>query len=143
MIECPTCKVSFSPRHRVCPRCKAYEARLEDRVHYLTDTAETALDQGVSPDEVASKLLEEGVPSLRAHHIVCAGAQKVRRIARRHALVRLLCGLGLLLLASICVVPGFFLWPLGLGISAGILLGAVGAWAFILGIYGLITARDR
>ena len=56
MIECPTCKVSFSPRHRLCPRCKAFEARLEDRVGYLTNTAETALDQGVSPVEVELKL---------------------------------------------------------------------------------------
>jgi hypothetical protein len=146
MVECPTCKISFSPRHRLCPRCRAYEANLEDRAEYLANTAEIALDQGVPLAEVESMLLEEGMPSLVAHEIVCARALKVKRAARRYALVRLLGGSGILLLASILTLVGVFTLPSRIGVrllAAGLFLGAAGAWPFILGIYSLMTGRDR
>ena len=145
MIECPTCKISFSPRHRLCPRCKAYEARLEDRVDYLANIAETALDDGVVLAEVESMLFEEGVPSLVAHEIVIAAAKKVRRAAKRHAFLRLLGGLAILLPASSLLLVGIFILPSPSGVrllAAGLFLGAVGAWPFTLGICGLLTGRD-
>ncbi len=146
MIECPTCKISFSPRHRLCPRCRAYEAKLEDRVEYLANSAETELDRGVGFAEVESILLEEGVPPLVAHEIVSARALRVKRAARRHALVRLIAGSGILALASSLTLVGVFTLPSRLGIrllAAGLFLGAAGAWPFTLGIYSLVTGRDR
>ncbi len=91
-------------------------------------------------------LVEEGMPPLVAHEIVCARARKVKRAARWYALVRLLGGSGILLLASILTLAGVFTFPSPSGIrllAAGLLLGAAGAWPFILGIYSLMTGRDR
>jgi hypothetical protein len=87
MIECPFCKISFSPRHSLCPRCKAYEAKLDDRIEYLGNAAEAALDRGITPADVEAMLVEEGVPPLVACEMVAARARKVKRAERAHGLV--------------------------------------------------------
>ena len=146
MIDCPACKISFSPRYRICPRCKAYEAKLEDRIEYLTDSAEAALDQGAIPADVESMLLEEGIPPLVAREIVSARARKVKRAARSYGLFRLLGALGVVLLGITLVVIGLLASPSGLGswvLGTGLSLAVAGAWPFLLGVYNVLTGRDQ
>src|ERR1700722_2892936 len=111
MIDCPNCKITFTPRFRVCPQCQAFEANLEDRVEYLADSAEAALGHGSTPADVESILLEEGMPSLVASEIVSARARKVKREARSYGLFRVLGGSGLLLAAIMLVIAGFISFP--------------------------------
>jgi hypothetical protein len=146
MIECPTCRTSFNPRHRVCPRCGKYEAKLEERIEYLADTAEIALDQGATAADVEAMLVEEGLAPLVACEIVSARARKVRRTERSYGLVRLLGDLGLVLVASIFIaigalsLPALFGWRM---LAGGVGLALVGAWPLTLGIYSILTGRDK
>src|SRR5579884_277830 len=124
MIECPTCKISFSPRFRICPQCKTYEARLEDRMEYLAESAEAALGRGESPKKIQFLLLAEGLSPQAAGDIVSARVKKVARSERSYGLVRLFGGLGMLLLGSIlmllgvvCLLSGFGVRLLLLGLS--------------------------
>src|SRR5262245_35544002 len=121
MIECPTCQISFSPRFRRCPRCGVYEARLEDRLEHLTRTAEMEIDRGATEAEVVALLVEEGIGRLEAAEIVNAVANKVTRAERRHGLIRLFGGAGLLLLAAVTIAAGMYISPsrAGLYLRAG------------------------
>ena len=92
MIECRACKIRFSPRYRVCPRCKLYEPPAEERMDYFEDLAEAALDRGQSPSEVEALLNEQGVAGLVAAEIVSARAAKVARTERAYGVKRLVGG---------------------------------------------------
>jgi hypothetical protein len=145
MIECPTCKTSFNPRYRVCPRCGTYEAKLEDRIEYLADTAEIALDQGAASADVEVMLVDEGLAPLMASEIVSARARKVKRTERSYGLVRLFGGLGLVLVAGVIAAIGAFSLPSRFGwrmLIAGVGLALAGAWPLTLGIYSTVTGRD-
>jgi hypothetical protein len=52
MIECPNCKISFSPSQRQCPRCKVCKSKLDDPIEYLGHSAEEAIDRGLTPADV-------------------------------------------------------------------------------------------
>jgi hypothetical protein len=144
MIECPTCKIGFSPKFRVCPRCGAYEAKLEDRLEHLEHIAEDALDEGALPHNVEAMLLFEGLPAERAREIISARGKKVRGAARFYGLKRLVAGLGLLLLSAVLLAFVFSSSPPRRKVRAAV--GAVGAavsGAGFLGwgIYSIVAGR--
>jgi predicted ATP-dependent serine protease len=142
MIECPACRISFSPRLRRCPRCNAYEARLEDRLEYLVQAAETELDQGAKTTEIEEMLIHEGLAPLDAVEIVSAQAKKVSRVERSYGLVRLLGGAVLLVLAVTAI--GLGIWgSSGRLVLLGAAVGAIGVWPFVLGVYSTVTGRER
>jgi hypothetical protein len=146
MISCPDCKTSFSPRYRICPRCGIFQPKLDDRMEYLADMAEVALDRGGSPGDVESSLVEEGVPALVAAEIVCARTTKVKRAERSYGLVRLLGGSIILGTASALALGGVLISPSRLGhrlLIAAALVGAAGARPFYLGVYSVLTGRER
>src|SRR4051794_27842574 len=134
MIECPDCKISFSPSHRVCPRCKAYQPTLQDRIEYLADKAEAALDRGAARARVESWLVQEGLPPQWASELVSARARKVRRSARSYGSVRLLVGLGVLLAASVVGLLGLAAFPTRVGklsLGLAVLMALTGARPFL------------
>jgi hypothetical protein len=146
MIECPACKIRFSPRFRNCPRCGTYEAKLEERLEYLARSAEMELDRGATPAEVEALLIAEGIAPLEAVEIVSAGAKKVARAERSYGLVRLLGGAACVFLAAVVVTIGLLLMPSRWGLRlliAGVLVGISGAWPFALGLYSVVTGRER
>jgi hypothetical protein len=146
MIACPSCKISFSPRHTRCPRCQAYEARLAERIEYLAVAAETALDRGVAPADVEAMLVEEGVPRLEACETVATKARKVKLAERSYGVVRLLGGSVILLAGMILVLAGMFAGLRITGIHAvylGLLIGVAGARPFALGLYSVLTGREK
>ena len=146
MIECPYCKISFNPRHTLCPRCKAYEAKLADRMEYLAHAAEAALDRSTPLADVEAMLVGEGVPPLVAHEMVDARARKVSRAERSHGLVRLVGG-------SVILLAGLFLAQLGMlampseaaahMVVFGALAMMAGAPPFALGLYSVLTGREK
>jgi len=146
MIECPCCKISFSPSHRLCPRCKAYKAKLDDRIEYLGHSAEEALDRGLTPADVEAMLVEEGVPALAACEMATVSARKVRRAERSYGLVRLLGGSVILLASLALILIGVFALPSPTGarlIVYGVLVGVAGAPPFTLGLYSVLTGREK
>ena len=146
MIECPSCKISFSPRHSLCPRCKAYKAKLDDRIEYLGHSTEEALDRGVTPADVEAMLVEEGVPALAAHEMVTASARKVSRAERSHGLVRLFGGSVILLGSAALTLIGVLALPDPSGahfVLYGLLVGVAGAPPFALGLYSVLTGREK
>jgi hypothetical protein len=142
MIECPNCRVAFSPRHALCPRCKTYEAKLEDRISFLESEAEAALDDGIGPYEVQSMLEKAGVPRDLAYEVVSGRAKNVARGARSRGLKRMLAGLGIFLLS------GAFGLIVLLGIPSRLLVKIVfvaaipGVFLFLLGLRNLLSGRD-
>ena len=145
MIECPECKISFSPRHRICPRCGQYEAKPADRIEYLAHTAEAGLDNGATPAMVQAMLLEEGLSRNEADEIISAGAMKVRAAARSYGLKRLLVGLAFLTAASVSGAMGAMGFPSDNGLDlvfAAMLLGLVGVRLIWLGMSGILRGRD-
>jgi hypothetical protein len=145
VIECPTCRISFGPRHRTCPRCGVYKARLEDRIDYLASVAETALEQGAAPAEVESMLREEGLPSPEAAEIVSARLSKVRRVARFYGSWRVLCGVVITPFAAALVLIGAWTCTSPLGrrlLALGLLSSILGIWLLVWGMYGLLTGRN-
>jgi hypothetical protein len=146
MIECPGCKISFSPRHRICPICKCYKAKLDDRVEYLANKAELALDRGVRPADVESMLVEEGVPSLVASEIIVTQARKVARSERSYGVFRLLGGLAILLCSSVLALLGALTSPSRVAFylfMGALLAGAAAIRPFILGLYSVLTGREK
>lgn len=142
MIECPACRISFSPRLRRCPRCNAYEARLEDRLEYLVQAAEAELDQGAKNTEVEQMLINQGLAPLDAVEIVSAQAKKVSRVERSYGLVRLLGGAALLTLGATAM--GLGIWSSsGRLVLLGAVVGVIGVWPFLLGVYSTVTGRER
>ena len=90
-----------------------------------------------------------GAKLVRGHMVrpsdLAAKAEKVQHTARSYGLVRLLGGSTIVLVASMLVLTGWFVFPLGLGrrmVAVGLLLGAAGAWPLLLGAYSLLTGRD-
>ena len=115
-------------------------------MHYLADRAEAALDQGASPAETEAILQEAGVPALVAFEIVSARARKLRHTARSYGLLRLLMGLCLVSLGSSLAAVGAFVLPTRLGrrlLFAGLLLCFAGARPMFLGLYSLLSGRDK
>jgi hypothetical protein len=146
MIECPTCRISFSPRFRRCPRCGVYEARLEHRMEYLARAAELQIDRGVVAADVEALLVAEGVSPLEAGEVVAAAATTVARAERRYGLIRLFGGGALLVLAIAVAAAGMYISPSRWGlrlIAGGVLVGVAAAYPFYLGIYSVLTGRDR
>jgi hypothetical protein len=146
MIHCPACKTTFSPRFRVCPRCSAYDARLEERLEYLTDSAAISLENGAKPAEVESMLIEEGVSPLEACEIVSGKLAKIKGAARRYGLIRLFGGLGLEALAMVLAAIGWFALPSRFGLRmliAGLGLGLAGAFPLLFGVYSMLTGREE
>ena len=146
MIDCPHCKISFSPSNRVCPRCKAYKAKLDDRVEYLGHCAEAALDRGDTPADVEAMLVEEGVPALAACEMVTASNRKVKRAERSHGLIRLIGGSAILLASLVLILLGVLALPSPLGarlVVYGVLVGVAGAPPFALGLYSVVTGREK
>ena len=144
MIECPYCKISFSPSNRVCPRCKAYKGNLDDRIEYLGHCAEAALDRGLTPADVEAMLVEEGVPALAAYEMVTASARKVSREERSHGLIRLIGGSAILLASLVLILIGVFTLPTGARLVVyGLLVGVAGAPPFALGLYSVVTGREK
>ncbi len=146
MIECPSCKIHFSPRYKFCPRCKKYEAALKDRVEYLGDSVEAALDRGASAADVEAMLVEEGVSPQEACEMVAARSRKVKRAERSYGLFRLLGGSAILLVGLVPIIWGICLLPSYIGkrsITAGVVICAVGAGPFYLGLYSVLTGREK
>ena len=141
MIECPTCKISFSPRCRVCPRCQAFEPTLSERIEYLTSAAELALEDGATHTDVESMLVQEGISSHEAHEIVQERLVKVKGITRSYGWKRLLAGSGILILAAFPLVAGILSrhWRLG---ALGLILSAIGIRLVILGTRNLVAGRE-
>src|SRR5260370_20000378 len=142
MIECPGCKISFNARHRICPRCKSYQAKLEDRIEYLADKAEMALDGGAKPADVESMLVEEGLSSLQASEIIITRARKVARRERSYGVFRLLGGSAILLFAGVLFVFGMITTPSRAAYYAflvALLSGAAGVKPFSFGLYSVMT----
>ena len=147
MIECPNCKISFNPRHRTCPRCKGYEARLEDRLEFLARSAEVAFERGAPVAEIEAMLIEEGVSPLEASEIVSVKTTRIKRITRGYGVFRLAGGLGALLLAGILVVLAVL--AAGKPSAAGkimhfaLMLALFGLGLFLSGIYSTVTGREK
>jgi hypothetical protein len=138
MIECPSCKISFSPQFRVCPRCGTYEAKLEDRIEYLEHIAEEALDQNALLRDVESMLIIEGLAADQAREIVSRNGKKVTRVARFYGLKRLAFGLGVLLL-SVFVLADKSSSPRSR--IRAIFAALTGALFLVWGMYSLLAGR--
>jgi len=146
MIECPACRISFSPRFRHCPRCRAYEARLDDRLEFLARAAEMEIDRGATDAEAADMVVGEGLSPLEAGEMVAAASKKVARAERRYGLIRVFGGAGLLFLAAVVTAVGMCAGPSPWGfrlLLAGVFLGLAAAWPFALGIYSVLTGREK
>jgi hypothetical protein len=145
MIECPVCKIQFSPRHHICPICKSYQAKLYDRIEYLADKAEQALDRSIAPINVEAMLVDEGISPLEAAEIVRARARKVTRAARSYGLFRLIGGSTILLVAIFLALVGVFLpGPLAFRLLVlASFAAAAGTAPFLLGLYSVVTGREK
>jgi len=146
MIECPGCKIMFSPRHRFCPICKSYQAKLDDRIEYLADKAEQALDRSVAPSDVEAMLVEEGISPLVASEIVGARARKVSRAERSYGLFRLVGGSAILLVGCVLTLLGVLALPSHLAFRVFIVAFvavAAGVPPFFLGLYSIVTGREK
>jgi hypothetical protein len=142
LIACPQCQISFSPKFSVCPECKTYKARLEDRLAYLENEAEIALDDGKSRDDVEAMLVAAGIAPVSVAEIVRARSRKVSNAARSYATQRLICGVALLAIGIGLTAFNFKVEPhhhiLLLGLSA---IG-VALRLFVLAGRALISGRD-
>src|SRR5262245_48617736 len=143
MIECPNCTISFSPKFRVCPRCGAYEAKSEDRIEYLEQTAEDALDQGAHPGDVESMLtIREGLTPEQAREIVSRGGKKVTGVARFYGVKRFAVGLVLFLLSAFVLASVFSSPHIRIRVIVAGLGGVAGsAWLLVWGIYSFLAGR--
>src|SRR5262249_26708789 len=110
----------------------------------LGHSAEEALDRGLTPADVEAMLVEEGVPALAACEMVMVSLRKVRRAERSHGLVRLLGGSAILLASLALILIGVFTLPTGARfIVYGLLVGVAGAPPFALGLYSVLTGREK
>lgn len=143
MIECPACKISFGPSHRVCPRCQTFEPALNDRIEYLISAAEMELENGVVSSEVEARLVQDGVSPNEAHEIVFQRVAKMRAATRIYGYKRLAGGVGMLFLATFPFAAAI----LGEArrvrfIVLGLILGGMGVRLLILGSRNVLFGRE-
>jgi len=143
MIECPTCKISFSPSCRICPRCETYEPTLNERIEYLISAAEIALEEGAADADLESKLVQEGVSSQEAHEIVHERATKVRRATRYYGYKRLFGGIAMVFLAGFPFAAAIFGTTRRVTFTAlGLMLAGMGVRLLVLGTRNILAGRD-
>ncbi len=61
MIDCPNCRISFSPSFDVCPRCKTHQTPHADRVAYYVHQGEAIYRTGGTKDDVRAFLRGRGL----------------------------------------------------------------------------------
>ena len=143
MINCPNCRISFSPSFASCPRCQAFDTPLAARRSYLTQATKTRIDEGESPALVREDLLANGFSDLEADTLIGESVSSVRSETRRYGCRRFTIGvlmLGLAAFAIVIVLSGARIRG-GFVITVIILLGS-GSLATISGLCSLISGRE-
>jgi hypothetical protein len=142
LVECPNCKISFSPEMGVCPRCRKFRPTLAESDEFIRNRLRLAIAMGVDQNHLLELLQDAGVSSANAAGIVDAERRGYKREVRLRAIRQILLGaflvviLGPIFLCSgilfvrqgakgkgpgeaICVGVGFFIVGFGfLGFGA-------------------------
>jgi hypothetical protein len=146
VIPCPSCEISFSPSHQVCPKCKQYRPDLKLRKEYLCDEAQHDLESGIAPEEVEERLIAEGLPPSEARQICNERWAIASSEARGYGAMRLAIGGLLIFLAIVLATPAVVAIANGhragrLLVLAGICFVA-GLRVTVLGGFNLWSGRE-
>lgn len=100
MIHCPQCQIGFSPSYEQCPKCGQYSTPRGDRLKYFGNKSEEYAEKNISLSNIRSYLIENGLSDLEADRVLSTAVGEVRRRNRSHGVLRLLAGMGMLLLGG-------------------------------------------
>jgi hypothetical protein len=108
VIDCPNCKIRFSPQFRYCPRCNAHQTPFEERRSYLKRRSEELVMEGLSATDLRQMLISEGLADFDADTIVRDSTSKVRSTNRSFGCSRLVLGITMLTAGTLMLITVLF-----------------------------------
>lgn len=140
LFECPHCGSAFGASSRRCPRCGDFEPAVTDRIPFLANKAEEALNTGASLEAVREWLVDEGVPPSQAESLAGECHGRLRSEALKTGSRRL--ALGLVLVFASVIIFGIFMKQGRLPVGFAFPPFGCGVWLMVLGWQTLRHGRE-
>lgn len=108
VIDCPNCKISFSPRNARCPRCDQFETPRDQHQAFWKRDARARIEDGYDPRRVRADLLACGIAETDADSIIGRAQSAQRSVNRQFGCVRLVVAIAMIVTGLLFVIGGVF-----------------------------------
>jgi hypothetical protein len=109
LVECPNCKLSFTPAFGVCPRCHTFRPNLAECDDFIRSRVRADIEAGfVKEDDLLRALQEKGMATGTAVELIRDERRRYKRRVRQRAMLRFAFGLLLAAAGPIFLFIGFF-----------------------------------